>query len=104
MSEFIPGTWAGLLPTHRTLPDTVIEARKAVEAAWKKHDELVDAFYFSYATTYGDVQVTREQMDAALQDALHMEEAARIAWLDWGIPGSHEAELERSVNYPMDIQ
>lgn len=98
MSEFIPGTWGVLKPTHAVLPDTVIAAREAVEAAWKRHDNMIEAMY------YGNQQISHELLDAALEDALHMEEAARIAWADWGIPGSHEAELDREVNYPMDIQ
>ena len=95
MSEFMPGTWGVLKPTHAVLPDTVIAARAAVEAAWKRRDQMIEAMY------YGDTPLDNEALNATMQEALDLEAAAAVAWADWGIPGSHEAA--KDTTNPMDF-
>lgn len=94
-TEFIPGTWADLRPTHRTIPESVTIARQAVEAAWKRRDQMIEAMY------YGNEPLDHAALDATMQEALDLEAAAAVAWADWGIPGSHEAA--KDTTNPMDF-
>ena len=91
MTEFTPGTWADLRPTHRQIPDSVTKARAAVEAAWKRRDDLIESVY--YGGRCGDV--TQEMVDDALQDALRLEEEEAVAWREWGIPSSDDDDIPR---------
>lgn len=95
MPEFIPGTWGDVRPTHNPIPETVIVARQAVEAAWQRRDSLIEAMY------YGNTPLDNEALDASMQEALDLEAAAAVAWADWGIPGSHEAA--KDVPNPYDF-
>ena len=99
MTDFIPGTWADLRPTHRQIPDSVSEARAAAEAAWKRRDDLIDRLY--YGGRPG--AITQSDIDAAEQDALDLEAAAAVAWSEWGIPSSDDDDRPNPYDF-FDIQ
>lgn len=69
MTEFTPGTWADLKPTHPMQAPEIVNAIKAAAQAWRDYYDLVDKYYDKPGATTADVdyQALDQARDKAIQ-------------------------------------
>ena len=79
MSEFIPGTWADVKPTHNMVNDSWYLHQQA-EEAWKYRDTLIEQYY--YRQPSDGLVVTYQMIQDAEDKAAELDRQYRRMWAE----------------------